>query len=459
MSRKPSRSTFRLRLDEMVTTLRDEIITGKREIGEYLPSEIELGNQFQLSKNSIRKGLDILVSEKYIEKIPRVGNKIVKSTTESTVTIKLGYHPSLAKEAELHQLLADFHKEHPHIRVQTIMLPYGEGYHETTKEYISNGMIDVMTINFSDYQQFVENDSLDLLEPFEENPEVYPFLTRSFLHNQRLMVQPFIFSPIILCYNRDHLDNKQLPEPDSSWTWDNLLSYATKLADEKLGRFGFYFHMLSYNRWPVFLLQSGMRFERNNAGKYLISQTKLSESLNVCRELIYKQGISSAFLSESDDDAEDLFLNEKTSVIMTTYFSLNNIRDAEFNYDIAPLPYLYEPRSLLLIIGLAVTSNSQHKEASKTLTDYMLSHNAQLKIRQSTLSIPSLKSAAEWTGKEEIKRPSRFQMYREIMPSFRLFTDLNLNYNQLGKVRGELKLFWSRMEEIDSVSKRLEVLL
>jgi multiple sugar transport system substrate-binding protein len=459
MSRKPSRSTFRLRLDEMVTTLRDEMITGKREIGEYLPSEMDLGDQFQLSKNSIRKGLDILVSEGYIEKIPRVGNKVVKAATESTVTIKFGYHPSLAKEAELHQLLADFHKEYPHIRVQTIMLPYGEGYHETTKEYISNEMIDVMTINYSDYQQFVEGDCLDLLEPFEENQEVYPFLTRSFLHDQKLMVQPFIFSPIILCYNRDHLNNKQLPEPDSSWTWDNLLSSAAKLADEKEGRFGFYFHMLSYNRWPVFVLQSGMKFERDGSGKYRISQTKLSDSLNVCRELIYQQGISPAFLSESDDDAEDLFLNEKTSIIMTTYFSLNNIRDADFNYDVAPLPYLYEPRSLLLIIGLAVISNSRHKEAAQTLVNYLLSYSAQLKIRQKTLSIPSLKPAAEWTGKEGIKRPSRFHMYREIMPSFRLFTDLNLNSIELGKVRGELKLFWSRMEEIDAVCKRLEELL
>jgi multiple sugar transport system substrate-binding protein len=456
MSSRPSRSTFRLRLDEMVTTLRDEMITGKRETGEYLPSEMDLADQFQLSKNSVRKGLDILVSEGYIEKLPRIGNKVVKASTEGITTIKFGYHPSLAKEAELHQLLADFHKDHPRIRVQTIMLPYGGDYFETTKGYISNEMLDVMSINYSDYQQFVEEDCLDILEQIEVNQEVYPFLTRSFLSDHKLRVQPFIFSPIVLCYNRDHFTSKQLPEPDSSWTWVDLLSSAAKLADEKKGRFGFYFHMLSHNRWPVFLLQSGMKFERNDAGKYPINKTKLSESLYVCRELIYQQGISPAIISESDDDTEDLFLNEKTSIIMTTYFSLNNIRDTDINFDVAPLPYLYEPRSLLLIIGLAVIGNSKHKEAAKILVNYLLSYKAQLKIRRKTLSIPSLKTAAEWTGKESIKRPSRFHMYREIMPSFRLFTDLNLNSNDLGDIRNELKLFWSRMEDIETVCKKLE---
>ncbi|GIQ66946.1 hypothetical protein PACILC2_55140 [Paenibacillus cisolokensis] len=50
MSDKPSRTTFRKRLDEMVSQLREEIVAGKRAIGEFLPSEQALGEQFQLSK-------------------------------------------------------------------------------------------------------------------------------------------------------------------------------------------------------------------------------------------------------------------------------------------------------------------------------------------------------------------------------------------------------------------------
>lgn len=76
MTSKPSRTTFRQRLDEMVTVLRDDIITGRRAAGDYLPSEVALAEQFQLSKNSVRKGLERLVEEKLIEKVPRVGNRI-----------------------------------------------------------------------------------------------------------------------------------------------------------------------------------------------------------------------------------------------------------------------------------------------------------------------------------------------------------------------------------------------
>ncbi|MGO4498344.1 GntR family transcriptional regulator [Paenibacillus sp. 2RAB27] len=51
---KSSRSTFRTRLEEMVASLSHNIVTGKLQPGEYLPSELMLAEQYSLSKNSIR---------------------------------------------------------------------------------------------------------------------------------------------------------------------------------------------------------------------------------------------------------------------------------------------------------------------------------------------------------------------------------------------------------------------
>ncbi|MBA4493299.1 extracellular solute-binding protein [Paenactinomyces guangxiensis] len=456
MAKRQSRTTFRDRLDHMVTTLRNDILTGKRVIGDYLPSETALGEQFQLSKNSVRKGLEILVSEGFIIKKPRMGNMVTKPLAESA-SVRFGYYPTVETEAQINQLIMDFHKEYPNIRVQTVSLPI-DGYHHTVTDYLRNNFVDVLTINYTDYRSFVEKGSIEsFFEPLKLNPGIYPFLSRPFIHEGVFYVQPFIFSPTILCYNRNHFREKNVPEPDSSWTWNDLTEVANQLADPARElRYGFYFYHLASNRWINFLLQSGMKFEQDETGKYRICGTKLMEGLKWCRELISKPEFFPIYLSESDADVEQLFLQEKVSMIMTTYFNLNHLLKADVPFDVSPLPHLYEPRTLLLIIGLAVNRQSNQKEAAQTLIDYLVSRRAQLKIRQETYSIPSLRSAAEWVGKETIYRPARFHMYREIVPTFRLFTDTNLRSDDLEVIHRELKLFWSRLEDDEIVCQRLE---
>jgi ABC-type sugar transport system, periplasmic component len=450
MSDKPSRTTFRKRLDEMVSQLREEIVAGKRAIGEFLPSEQALGEQFQLSKNSVRKGLDMLVAEGLIEKVPRVGNRVASPDEEGVQTVKFGYYPSVLQEGLLNRVLADFHGAFPHIRVRSIPLPYDQ-FAGTVAEYMRSDLLDVITINYTDYRHMAENGWTDLLEELEPNPELYPFLSGVFADGCANRALPFIFSPIVLCYNRDHFAEKQLPEPDSGWSWDELLTSAKKLSENQ-GRYGFYFHLLSDNRWPVFLLQSGVRFvpgsEEYDEG--------LRRSLTLFRHIQRDRSLFPNYMSESDADAEDLFLQGKLSMIMSTYFSLNRFIGAPFAFDVAPLPYMGEAKTLLLTIGAALSRHSKVKEAARTFLDYMLSYPVQLNIRQRTLSIPANKKAAEWQGKEVMARPTRFHMYREIIPTFRKFTELNLAASQLQTVRKELKLFWSGMEDEETVIRRLK---
>ncbi|KEQ25823.1 extracellular solute-binding protein [Paenibacillus tyrfis] len=454
MPKKPSRTTFHKRLDHMVAQLREDIVSGKLSVGEHLPSEVELGKQYQLSKNSVRKGLDMLVDEHLIEKVPRVGNRVSSPAVQGSVTIKLGYYTSVMEQMDLNRLLSDFHVAYPQIRVQTVALPY-ENYAQAIEEYMQGGMVDVFTINHTDYQLVVDSGRQEWLEPMNPPAGQYPFLQSAFKHRDRYLALPFAFSPVVLCYNRDHFADKGLEEPDSGWTWDDLTETAQKLADER-GRFGFYFYFLSQNRWPVFLLQSGESVRYDAQGRPSFCGTKLLEGLRKCRELVYKEGVFPRFAAENDADAEALFLQEKVSMIMTTYFNLNDIREAGFSFDVAPLPYLNEPRTLLLSVALGMNRHSEQKEAARTLIDYLLGEAAQLTMRQNTFSIPSLKKAAEWRGKGAVKHPSRYPMYREIIPSFRWTTDIHLNARQVDAMHQELKWFWSWMEEEDTICRRLE---
>lgn len=431
-------------------TLRNEIITGQWEEGSYLPSESDLADRFQLSKNSVRKGLDLLASEDFIEKIPRIGNRV--RNAPAGITLKLGYYPSMMREARLQELIDEFHKQHPLIRISMIPLPY---YHTnpTMKDYMEADNIDVMTINNWNIELFTNPDGPpDMLEPLAGKEGVYPVLSEPFTFDGKQYVQPFMFSPVILCYNKNHFTENQVPEPDSSWTWDTVKKAAHQLSTGK-DRYGFFFHLLSDNRWPIFLLQNNVIFNRGKeSGNNLeLDKASLKESFQTLIDL--SEDVFPPFLSESDDDVDMLFRQQKVSMILTSYFYLNLFENVGFSYDISPMPYFGTPKTLVIVIGLAINKHSKHKQAAQSFIDFMLSHETQLKLRQNTVSLPSLKSAAEWNGPINVKQPDRYFSFRETFPTFSYHTALNVTYSDLAEIRQNMKLYLSKMEGLQVFSR------
>lgn len=448
MANRPSRETLSKRMDEMIRSIRDEIVSGKKNVGDFLPSERELGKLYCISNKSVRQCLDVLVSEGLIEKIPKVGNRIADVSDGNSITIRFGCHRTTVEEADLGTLISQFHKRYPRIRVQTMMLEHYVNIRET----LESGIMDVVTVNVPNFREMVEFDSVHLLEAQQPNGDIYPYLNKTFIHHDKLMVQPMTFSPVVLCYNRNHFRELNMLEPDSSWTWDDLKRAAAQLAIPN-ERYGFYFYLLSSNRWPVFLLQSGMRLPPDGEPVRLYGGPWM-EMLQLCRDVVMNETSMPLFYEEAD--AEKLFLQQKVSMIMTTYFGLNDLKKADFEYDIAPLPYMENPKTLLIAIGLGINAKSEQKEAAQTFVDFLTSYSSQLDIRQRTLSIPALKPAAEWIGPETMFRPLRYPMHRDIVPTYRLYTDLNVTMSMLLAIVNEVKLYWAGLESEQTVCAKIE---
>ncbi|MNH99659.1 hypothetical protein D3C73_524380 [compost metagenome] len=178
------------------------------------------------------------------------------------------------------------------------------------------------------------------------------------------------------------------------------------------------------------------------------------DALRICRDMkhdfpMLAEGITTG-------ESERLLAQGKVSIIMTSYFYLNYLLGENVSFDIAPVPHLGTPLTMLLNIGLAVNRHSQMKEAAVKLVDFLTSHKAQLFIRQQTYSLPALKSASAWSGHEELYRPSRFSLFRETIPSFRYFSDLGISPNELKTINQESKLYWAGLETEEELCSRIE---
>ncbi|PYI57445.1 extracellular solute-binding protein [Paenibacillus flagellatus] len=457
MSRKPSRKTFRPRLDEMVSSIRNGIMAGAIEPDHYLPSEKQLAEQYGLSVQSVRKGLDLLVGDGLIVKIPKIGSKVVDPADKGAVTIRLGYLPTIPDDADIHTLIAMFREEHPNIHVQAVPIA---GYsYDHIMPYLDSGMLDVVTLNYENFMQFSENGSLDELEPLDRQQDIYPFLSDSFTENGRLRIQPFVFSPLILCYNRDHFARLGLQEPNSSWSWQRLSECAADLSIPN-ERVGFHCYFSTLNRAAVLLMQMGKSFERADDGRLKLSGTRMMEAIRFSRDLYKDMPLLPNSLMNWETQKIDMFRQGKLSMAITSYFTLNHFRDTDLDYDIAPIPHFGEPLTTLIVIGMAVNRRSKNKEAAKKLIDFVTSPKAQLTIRQNTCSLPARVAAAEWRGPENaaVNRPSRFAMFREIMPSFRLLDDLNVKDSELRKLVGELRLYWAGLGSEEKLCAEMEAM-
>lgn len=454
MSDKLERLSFQERLDHFVSVIRTEIINGIRQEGTYLPAESALAKQFELSNKSIRKGLEGLVEEGLIVKIDRVGSMVTPRAKEA-ITINFGCPISLTTDFVMDDLIAEFSKRNPGIHVRRISLSHS-GYVQSAKEMMTNGLLDVVAFNSPQFQEWTEEGLTPLLEPQSADERLYKIAEEAFLHEESLYARPVSFSPVVLCYNKSHFAKAGIDAPDSYWTWQDLMDAAAKLSNSR-GKPGIYFLPTSENRYSIFLLQGAGQHKRDVIAVEE-QQAGLLEGLSVLNALIGNRSIFPNYWAHGNDETIQLFVEGQVSIILCTYFNLNEFAHSTMDYDICPLPTLRRgdpQRTLLLSIGMSVVKSSKVKEAARTFVDFLSSEAAQNMIRDKTMSIPARKESSNRIHGGAIKLPSRYAMFRELLPSFAYHSDLGIQMKDLRKVTKWLKEYWSNMIDEEELNGNL----
>ncbi|MNI29682.1 DNA-binding transcriptional regulator FrlR [compost metagenome] len=447
---KIDRHTFQTRTRHMSADLKQKINSGAYSPGEYLPSELALTELYKLSKNSVRYVLDELVQEGLIIKIPRVGTQVAKSIAKET--IRFGVYPSLYKEAGMEELIRRFHENHPHIHVETIELPYVSS--DSIANLIKLGIVDVLTVNLQDMYQFKERKSLDLFAGQDRRDNIYPFLTPYFEKEPGVLAaQPFVYSPVILCYNKEHLKEKRLGEPNSSWSWDEL---ATLLRELKAPhRYSIAFQLFSMNRWPIFWMQNEDDPAPADSNPPQSRASLPIEGLRWLRDLVTEEGIFPLALAQGEFEAEKLFKEQKVSVMLTTYYMLNELKNADFSFDIAQLPHFKNDKTLLLSTGIALSAESGHTEPAACFVNYLTSDEAQSYIRQNTYSLPASRYITETVSVDIKNKPSRLELHRDYSSKYTTYRDLSISIQTLIRFEESLKQYMSYLTDEEGLAEVL----
>ncbi|WP_409346260.1 extracellular solute-binding protein [Paenibacillus sp. MBLB4367] len=456
------RNEFKERYDLFYKQLRDEIVSGQLKPGEFILPENTLSEKYNLSRVSIRRVLADLVDEGLIEKIAGKGNRVVIPEEERPVeTLHIAWFNGSYEIDIVRNMMRLFEESHPFVRLELTVLPDAD-YTDAIIRLIDQGQgPDVFMISESHYRVWIESGRTSMLTgyiPPHLNPEhtSYAKVFELFTHENRMLAAPFVFSPVVICYNRTIFRNNGISQPIIK-SWDDLLetalrSMGTPNGEGRVEHYGFGFSS-SINRWPVFLVQHGGQMMSPDDGRCTFSLPSNVEALEFCVSLMYKHQVSPIFTHGSNHLAENLFVKERVAMIMTTYYFMNEFRDHPIEWDILPATQ----ETLLLGGGLAINSSSPKVELAQKVVDFMTGEQAQKMLKRNGCTIPALRSVAEDVSLyNPAVHPSQYHRFLDALPNAKPLSALGLTQRRIEFLYDELNLLWANMESPEKACKRIE---
>jgi multiple sugar transport system substrate-binding protein len=167
--------------------------------------------------------------------------------------------------------------------------------------------------DFIPLNKFVKKYHYDL-KPFEKT------MLSELSWNGNLLALPYDFGPVVIAYNKDMFNKKNVPLPKAGWTWSDFLSAAKKLTGG--GTYGWLpgiSNELAYN-----LTGTPDAYVQN--GNFNVDNPTYIDGVKKQAELSYKYKVSPAY-STAPNWATEEFTNSKVAMEATGPWSLIDLKE------------------------------------------------------------------------------------------------------------------------------------
>lgn len=336
----------------------------------------------------------------------------------------------------LTQLINEFEKSHPNIKINAQTIPNGDaGIQKLMTALHSKTTPDVSWI-YADYMEdLVKSDAIYPMQHFiegkngmtkEDLADIYPSLLIYASWKGTLYSMPMEATNLALIYNKDMFKAAGLDPEKPPQTWEELYSYSKKLTldknnDGKFEQVGFFVPVFpssgSRNGWMVwqyrpFIWQAGGEIIEADQSKVLFDNEAGVKALTLWQKLFKEQKLSS-FTSDYDM----AFVSKQLAMAMDGPWSLPRYKELmkNLNWSFAPLPA--GPSQKATIVGgeyLAIFKESKHPDEAWEFVKWITSPETQAKWSMTSGYLPIRRS---------VSKLPEFQKYLSENPNFKVFVD------------------------------------
>ena len=290
------------------------------------------------------------------------------------------------------QIAAAFEKEHPDIKVDIQVVPWGNYWDKLQTAVAGGEAYDVFWMNgpnfpvyaskgvLMDLQDQVAADSVDM--------SVYPqSLVDLYTFDGDVYGLPKDFDTIALYYNKDLFDAAGLDYPTGDWTWDNLKSAAQDLTQD--GNWGFASTTSDQEGYWNFIYENGGQVINDDGTQVLLDQPAACDAIDYLYSFVADGLSPDGATMSSISPSTQLFPGGRVAMMAGGSWLAKTYADAEPNIDVAPLPKEVKRASIIHGLGNVVWSKTQHPDEAWQFVEFLGSDKAATILAQSGTVIPA----------------------------------------------------------------------
>ncbi|MFD1019668.1 ABC transporter substrate-binding protein [Thalassobacillus hwangdonensis] len=288
-------------------------------------------------------------------------------------------------EDQLAEMVEAFEKENPDIKVNTELAAYDEYFTKLQTRIAGDNAPDVFELNYENFVQYASKGTLtDLSEFIEEDDNFDPsqlneeaFKAYQFDGKQYGMVESF--SNVLTFYNKDLFDAAGVEYPTADWTWEDERAAAEKLTDSSNNVWGTYAPVTMNEYFKIAAQNGGQIFDEE--GNPTINTSENLEALEYMIDNVTEYKIAPSPAEMSGQSPEDLFKNGQLAILHTGIWMFEAFKDAPFAWDIQLEAGNTQKAHHFFANGLAVSEQTDKKEAAYKFAAFMSASEEVAKIR------------------------------------------------------------------------------
>jgi len=309
-----------------------------------------------------------------------------KQDSEPVTISYFTFSPGDTYEKDLQEMIRVFEEQNPDIKIKYEMASYNDYFTSLQTQIAGNKAPDTFELNYENFVSYAAKGALleldqlikadSSFDPSSLNKKAY----EAFRYDGKQYGMVESFSNVVLFYNKDLFDAKNLAYPSPEWTWEDELAVAQKLTEADQGVWGTYSPIQFWEFYKT-IAQNGGSILSEDATKVTVNSPQNIETLQWMVDKINKYHVTPTDAEMSGQNNEDLFLAEKIAMLRTGIWMFGYFKDAPFEWDIAVEPGNTEKAHHFFANGLAVSKNTEHQEAAWKWISFMSASKEAAKIR------------------------------------------------------------------------------
>jgi multiple sugar transport system substrate-binding protein len=336
-----------------------------------------------------------------------VGN----SLAQETATVRFAFWGDPAEQAAYEQVIATFEAGHPGIEIEIDYTPGQSDFQrKVATDFAGGDPPDVFLINYRQYGQYAARGALAPIGPYLDASTVIsaddyaPIPMNAFTYRGGDQVcMPQNVSSLVVYYNVDLFTTNNLPLPTTGWTWDEFIAAATALTQDTDGdgatdQFGVVVEPIMYRMAPFIWSAGGEIVDDETNPTTLTLDTP--EAIDGIEKFV-SLGVSGHNVVPSEEEvaAEDdgaRFMRGGAAMFLQSRREVPTLREIEgFTWDVAPLPVINEPTTVLHSDAFCIAEATEHKDAVWAFIEYAAGEEGQLILAETGRIVPARTSVAE----------------------------------------------------------------